>query len=237
MEYHDMRMPLLAVHISAAMVGLLSGSAAMVFRKGSRRHGQAGSVFVASMLTMAACAVPLAILKHQPGNVIGGLFTFYLVATAWMTARHVDRTTTMFDWAALMIPLAGGMMLWIAGVVLIRRHVVVTDGAPVGMLFFMGTVMLLAAAGDIRMIREGVVGGKRIVRHLWRMCFGLFVATGSFFLGQQRIFPKFVRQSNVLFVPAILPLVLLIYWVIRVRFKNAYDRQAARGDSLQALRA
>jgi len=33
--------------------------------------------------------------------------------------------------------------------------------------------MLLAAAGDIRMlVRGGVFGAKRIVRHLWRMCFG-----------------------------------------------------------------
>src|SRR5258708_7416248 len=53
---------------------------------------------------------------------------------------------------------------------------------PVAMTFFMGSVMLLAAAGDIRMlVRGGVLGAKRIARHLWRMCFGLFIAAGSFF--------------------------------------------------------
>ncbi len=31
--------------------------------------------------------------------------------------------------------------------------------------------------------RGGVLGAKRIARHLWRMCFGLFIAAGSFFLG------------------------------------------------------
>ena len=169
---------------------------------------------------------------------MGGVFTFYLVTTAWMTARRQDGSTSVFDWAALMIPLVGGAILWISGVELARRHIGATDGVPVGMRFFMGTVMLLAAAGDFRMIRGRAVGGQRIVRHLWRMCFGLFIATGSFFLGQQQVFPSFVRQSNVLFLPAILPLVLMIFWLIRVRFKNAYERRTTRGaGKLPALQA
>lgn len=234
-----MRTPLLALHISAGIIGLVSGAAAMVFRKGSRRHGQAGDVFVVAMLTMAACAVWLALLKRQPGNVVGGVFTFYLVSTAWATARRRDGVMSVFDWVAPVIPLVGGAILWISSVDFVRRHTTSHDGAPVGMGFFMGSVMLLAAAGDIRMLLGGgVVGGKRIVRHLWRMCFGLFVATGSFFLGQQQVFPVFVRQSNVLFVPAILPLALMIFWLIRVRFKNAYVGAVPRGSAtLQTVRA
>jgi hypothetical protein len=234
-----MRTPLLVLHISAGIVGLLSGTAAMIFRKGSRRHGQAGEVFVVSMLTMAACAVWLAILKHQPGNLVGGVFTLYLVATAWMTARRRDGSTSPIDWIALVVPLLGGTELWISGVDLTRRHITATDGVPVGMRFFMGSVMLLAAAGDLRMLIGGeMVGGRRIVRHLWRMCFGLFIAMGSFFLGQQQVFPTFLRQSNVLFVPAILPLLLMIFWLVRVRFKNAYKGQGTRSaGSLQAMRA
>jgi hypothetical protein len=52
------------------------------------------------------------------------------------------------------------------------------------MNLFMGSVLLLAAAGDLLMLlRGGLFGRQRIVRHLRRMCFGLFVATGSFFPG------------------------------------------------------
>ncbi len=32
-------------------------------------------------------------MKHQPGNVLGGTPTFYLVATAWMTARRSTART------------------------------------------------------------------------------------------------------------------------------------------------
>jgi hypothetical protein len=92
------------------------------------------------------------------------------------------------------------------------------------MHLFMGSVCLLAAAGDVRMLaRGGVFGAQRIVRHLWRMCFGLFIATGSFFLGQgSKVFPDWLLKTNVLIVPGILPLILLIFWVVRVRFTNAY---------------
>ncbi len=178
--------PLLPVHISAGITGILSGAAAMCFRKGSPRHALAGKVFVIAMLTLGASAVYLALMKHQLGNVLGGTFTFYLVTTAWATARRGHGETSIFDWVALLIPLALGIGLWISGLELVHSHTWSKDGVPTGMHFFMGSVMLLAAAGDIRMLVRGVFGAKRIVRHLWRMCFGFFIATGSFFLGQQQ---------------------------------------------------
>jgi len=70
--------------------------------------------------------------------------------------------------------------------------------------------------------RGGISGRQRITRHLWRMCYALFIATGSFFLGQQQVFPVFLRGSIFLTIPALLPLPLLIYWFLRVRFSKAY---------------
>jgi hypothetical protein len=53
--------PRLIVHICGEALGLLSGTAAMTFRKGSARHVLAGRIFVASMLTMPSlqCTLPL----------------------------------------------------------------------------------------------------------------------------------------------------------------------------------
>jgi hypothetical protein len=91
------------------------------------------------------------------------------------------------------------------------------------MSFFFGAVLLLATAGDIRMLaRRGISGRQRIIRHLWRMCYGLFITTGSFFLGQQQAFPAFLRGSIFLTVLALLPFPLMIYWLFRVRFSKAY---------------
>ena len=87
------------------------------------------------------------------------------------------------------------------------------------MFFFLGSIGLLAAAGDVRMlVRCGVFGQQRIARHLWRMGFALFIATGSF-LGQKRVFPLLGGPKIMLL--AGIPLLLMIFWLIRVRFKNA----------------
>ena len=231
--------PILAVHICAGSLGLLSGTAAMLFRKGSRRHVLAGRVFVAAMLTMAVGATYLAVVRHQPSNINGGILTFYLIGTAWLTARRRDGETSRFDWIVLLIPLTLGILTWINGLRIVRSGASSQDGVPAGMSFFMGSVMLLAAAGDVRMLlRGGVSGTKRIARHLWRMCFGLFIAAGSFFLGPsnrplrllstvglgQHLSPALFSTGLYLFL-SILPLILLIFWVVRIRFTNVYGRK------------
>ena len=72
------------------------------------------------------------------------------------------------------------------------------------------------------LLRRGILAGKRIVRHLWRTCFGLFIATGSFFLGQQQVFPHWIRGSVVLMILGVLPLPLLIFWLFRFRLAKIY---------------
>ena len=230
--------PILIVHILGGTVGLVSGTAALAFRKGSPRHVLAGRIFVASMLTMGALASYLAITRHQPNNIGGGIFTFYLIGTAWLTARRRDGETSRFDWAVLLIPLALGILTWMSGIKVVRSGRSSLDGVPVGMTFFMGSVMLLAAAGDVRMlVRGGVFGTKRIARHLWRMCFGLFIAAGSFFFGGSnrplrllstvgvgKYLSPAIFGTTLYLILTILPLILLVFWLVRVRFTKAYRK-------------
>lgn len=232
--------PILLVHIAGGTVGLLSGTAAMLFRKGSARHALAGRIFVVAMLTMASFAAYLAVVRHQPSNIGGGIFTFYLILTAWLTARRRDGETQRLDWFLLLIPLALGTLTWMHGVAIVRSGVDSPDGVPVGMSFFMGSVMLLAAAGDVRMLAGGgVVGAKRIARHLWRMCFGLFIAAGSFFMGPSNRPLRLLTaaglgphlspalfSTGVYLVLTLLPLILLVYWLVRVRFTSFYKGKA-----------
>ena len=221
--------PLLPVHIAGGILGILSGAAALSFRKGSPRHALAGKIFVSSMLIMAAAAVYLAILKHQTPNILAGILTFYLITTAWLTARRKDGETSVLDWGVLLIPVALGSWVWAMGLEKLFSRTPPNDGVPLGMNFFVGSVMLLAGGGDLRMmVRGGLSGIKRVVRHLWRMCFGLFIATGSFFLGQQQVFPAVLRGSILLLLLAVLPLGFLVFWLFRVRLTNAYKGNSVR---------
>ena len=224
--------PLLLLHICAGTMGLLSGTVAICSRKGYRTHRLAGVVFSISMLTLAATGAYIAFLKSQTGNILGGLLTFYMVATAWRAARHRDRQTGIFDWIAMTAGLAVGASCITYGVQVTLGHASANDGVPAGMDFFLGLVVLIAAAGDMNVLaRGGIAGTQRIARHLWRMCFALFIASGSFFMGRQRIFPVFIRNSHILIFLTILPLLLLIFWMIRVRLTKAYGMTAVPQES------
>src|SRR5256885_16883503 len=97
------------LHISGAIVGLLSGFMAIALRKGSGLHGAAGTVFFVSMLSMSAAGAYMAeFIKPNNGNVMGGTLTFYLVATGWAATRRRDRKVGTFDWSALFVALAIG---------------------------------------------------------------------------------------------------------------------------------
>ncbi len=216
-----MRLPLLFLHIAGGIVGFLSGTVAIVYRKGSRGHRLAGNVFVVSMLIMGASASYLAFMKHQTDNFFGGLMTVYLIATAWSTGRRRDLETTIFDWGAFVFAVSIGVSLLIRSVLVARGRAGVQPGVPLGVYFVSAAIPLLAATGDLRMlVRGGISGTPRIARHLWRMCYGLFIATGSFFLGKQDLFPAVLRKQYLLVPLAVFPLGFLIYWLVKIRMKS-----------------
>jgi len=78
--------PILALHICAGTLGLLSCTIAISVRKGSRNHVASGIVFSISMLILAATGTYIAYTKSQPGNILCGP-TLYMIATAWKAAR------------------------------------------------------------------------------------------------------------------------------------------------------
>jgi hypothetical protein len=58
------------------------------------------------------------------------------------------------------------------------------------------------------------------------MCFATFVATGSFFQGQAQVIPEPIRIYPLLTILALLPLVLMSYWLRRVGVQRL-PRQAS----------
>jgi len=222
-----MRSPLLILHIIAGTLGMLSGFVAVFLRKGSRQHGLAGTVFVISMLCLSSTGVFLALMKSQPGNVLGGTLTFYLVATAWITARRSDaKPPGIFDWGALLVVLGLAAVEVAWGLQAAMSPTGLKYDYPPGPYFFMGSVAVLATVGDIRMLlRRGISGTQRLARHLWRMCFALFIAAASIFLARQQLFPALLQKTGALVFLSVLPLLLMIFWLCRVRFANAYKKR------------
>jgi uncharacterized membrane protein len=206
-------------HISMAMVGLVSGAAAMTLRKGSPLHRQAGNVFFISMLTMSAAGATIAaFIVPVAANVMGGLMAFYLTATAWATVWRKPGETGRLEIALAFLGLATAILGINFGIQAANSPNGTLHQFPATGYFVFGGGALLGTALDVRMIfRGGFSGTSRLTRHLSRMCFAFFMATGSFFLGQAKLFPAEVRESGVLPVLGFLPLGLMIYWLVRVR--------------------
>jgi hypothetical protein len=91
------------------------------------------------MLILSASGVYLALMKSQPGNVLGGSLTFYLVTTAWMTARRRDGETSIFDWGALLVSLAVGAVAVTYGLEAANSRTGLNHGYPAGPYFFLGS--------------------------------------------------------------------------------------------------
>jgi len=224
--------PILIVHISAGTLGIVSGYAAVSVRKGGRLHRLFGTVFFLSMLTVSTLAVYLALFVppiHSGGappsaSVSVGILTFYLAATAWMTVKRKEGGVGLFEKGALIAVLGVTVALLIFGL----RTASIPKAQPGSYVpfFVFACFAAFAAAMDLKVIlRGGISGAPRIARHLWRMCFALFFAAAFFFLGQQGVMPRFMRGSPILFVPALAPLVLMLFWLFRVRLTNWFTNK------------
>jgi len=94
-----------------------------------------------------------------------------------------------------------------------------------GPVFILAGLCLTAGLLDLRVVlRKRLSAGERMRRHLWRMCFAFFIATGSFFLGQQKVMPAAVRGSPVLFLLSFAPFAVMLFWLVRLRFAKMIAR-------------
>jgi hypothetical protein len=232
---HAMTLLVFTVHIGAGALALASGVAAASARKGGRLHRGAGTVFFVSMLVMATFAAWLAVVR--PGQIVNlfiAAFTVYLVSTAWMTVRRRERGVGVSQKIALFValclcaPFAILAFQLAAGLPPFFKSAVAFKGPVLIAIYGFTSVLAIAAVADAKVvIAGGISGAPRIARHLWRMCLGLTLATGSFFTnGVPRLLPGLYDVPLAMFLPQFLPLGLLIFWMIRVRFTDWFSREA-----------
>jgi len=126
------------------------------------------------------------IYEVEPTNIIAGAFTFYLVATAWLTVTRKEKETGRIEFGLLLVGLAAGITsLTSAGKQRIARRAPTLE-IP-SRSTFLAQWLYFQPPGHSHAHSRGVAGAKRLVRHLWRMCIALFIAAGSFFLEQPAI--------------------------------------------------
>ena len=211
-------MVILPIHILAGMLALLFGYVALFAKKGATAHRKAGMGFVAAMIVMSLSGALVAMVKPDRGSIIAGLLTFYFVVTGLMTVRPVPnhkRVQVGMTVAGLAFAL---FAIW-AGSWLAQRGR--PEAAP---MFLFSAMAIVGVIGDVKLLRAGGIEGKaRIKRHLWRLCFAMWVAAASFFWGPPNRVPDIIRIPALLPIPVLTPIAVMFYWLWRMRGKKAVN--------------
>ncbi len=220
---------LLYLHIGGGTLGMLSGVVALLSRKGEWHHRFAGNVFFLSMLVTYAIGAGVApfLSEGQRPNTIAGIMALYLLISGWMTVKRPENTSGRLEvfglGIAVLVASAGGLFMYMGA----HSASGTIDGSPPQAFLVFAAAGTFAALGELNVIlRGGISGAARVARHLWRMCFSLFIASGSFFLGQQQVMPEWMRDSPLLLVAALAPLAFMFFWLIRVRLTRWYKGEA-----------
>jgi uncharacterized membrane protein len=213
---------LLPIHVVAGGLAVVLGFTALFVKKGGTVHRRSGLLFVYAMLVMAISASIVAFLKSPADpNVIASMAPLYFVVTALMTVRPVSSSTRLINVAALSVAVSLALFFTVLGVVALNSPGRGANGVPFVMIFFFAVLMTMAAIGDVRFMRNGMSrGGPRLARHLWRMCFALFIAAGSFFSIRERvakILPEPFTTGPMRALPILLLFGAMFYWLWRVR--------------------
>jgi uncharacterized membrane protein len=218
---------LLPIHIAAGGLAIVLGAVALSVKKGGTIHRRSGLLFVYAMLVMGTSASILGLRRGglTDGNVMAGLLTLYFVGTALTTVRPASRWTRRITAVALTLALGLALGAIVSGVKAFNGPRLSPGGVPfrtIGVVsFVVATVLLLGAVGDLRILRFGAPrGGQRLARHLWRMCFALFIAAGSFFSIRERvakILPEPFTSGPMRALPILLLFGAMFYWLWRVR--------------------
>lgn len=219
------------IHIVAGLLAIIAGALALAARKGSPLHRRSGQVFVGAMWVMCgSAALMAAFVAPNRVNVVAALLTFHLVTTGWLVLHWpVERYR---GWLAVLMLLALGVGLRALGLGLeaLDSPKQVIDKVPAPPIFMFALVGVSAGLLDARLLLAGrIAGAQRLVRHLWRMGFAMFVACASFFLGQAKFFPDPVRKTALLAIPVLLVIATVAWWLVRTLWKGRRRAQPATG--------
>jgi len=206
-----------AIHIIAGLLALVAGAVALYATKGSPLHRRSGWMFAVAMATMTTTAAVIAqFFSPNRVNVVAAALTFYLVATGVLAVRRTVPQMRALATAFMLVAVAVGAHALALGVEAVSSTTHRADGIPAPPLFMFGSVALLAALGDLRMLRAGrIEGARRLARHLWRMSYAMWIATTSAFLGQANFIPEPLRKLPLLVAPVLLVLVVMVYWLVK----------------------
>jgi uncharacterized membrane protein len=202
----------LILHIANGSTGLITGTINLFRRKGDTLHKRLGVVFTVAMLLAGSSAIILSILHPNLFLAIVGVFTIYMVGTAFRYIRlrltEVDNDPGALDWLLTIgMGTAGIAFLFLGGKALY-------SGNTFGIVYIVfGFIGLLFVNGDLK----NYSGKSRhrnywLLAHLQRMTGGYIAAFTAFLVVNADRFPTVVPGVVFWLLPTIVLTPLIIFW-------------------------
>lgn len=187
--------------------------------KGSRLHILGGRIFVGTMIILCISGLWMSVSRNILFTVFLSLVSLHAVISGWATVAtgYLNDIITRWSWLFALIMTIGA--LWGAFLAASVPGGQLND-LPAGAFFFIASVAAFLFILDVNYLRlKSRSDMHRIARHLWRMGFAAFLATGIFFFGNNHVLPEIIRTPLSLSLPVLLVVfissVFLIktYWV------------------------
>lgn len=200
---NDLTSYLIYLHAALGGIALLTGSLAMIFKKGSKRHKQSGKVFFLSMLTSALIALIVALIPSHlsPFLLAIGIFSLYLLLSGYRALRFKKLGLNLFfdKMISAIMLLAGISMIAIPIITQSRINVVLT---------VFGAIGIFSAIRDLRLYQHPErLNGRWLSLHLGNMI-GAYIASFTAFLVVNQFFPPLIGWLG----PTVIGTLYIIWW-------------------------
>lgn len=201
---------LIYIHIFTGGIGLLSGIASIVAKKGSPLHKKSGKLFTVGMLVCSILAIPVTLMPNHENIflLLISLFTIYLIVMGNRMLQFKNRVEANF-----VDKLISGLMLLFAIVMILLGLYGYIASKSINILFlFFGIIALSLSITDFKFYKN-----TRKSRNAWlRMHIGKIMGA---YISSVTAFIVAGLQLSTLFywiVPSVLGTFYIVYWTRKV---------------------
>ena len=212
------------LHLVVGTLAVAGGFAAMLLPKGRTLHKFAGKTFFYTMLALCFSGIYLTFARSLQLTFFLAIFSLYLLLTGWYAMAREGSSVTLFDkigFYAISTIGIGTLILCVLGWSLNWHYPPNEPSYPSYLIFVVFSAFLTYWDYQL-LIAKVLVGTKRLIRHLWRMHFALFITTTIFFGGNSNVLPEVLRTELILTAPIVAVLMFMFGWLVYVKvFKKA----------------
>lgn len=211
-------------HFTVGCLSIVSGFIAFSTKKGQRLHRSTGAVFLVSMALLTASGLWMSLVREILFTVFLSAIAFHLFSTGWAAAGSNKKMSRLVTKTSPILSGSIAVGAVYAGTLAAKAPDGVLNELQPDVFYTLATTSLLIFVLDSSFVLDiRPSEQRRITRHVWRMGFAFFLATGIFFFGNNHVLPEVLRTPILLSAPVILVVLWTLYFVFRTQFAKRVD--------------